>query len=92
MDAVYLDHHRWKKDTQKQDREALGIYDKPPEHTIGKDSEPQDDVMYTNEEGYKAWEHGDEAPIGDIKRIRSNDDPVGDIEEGAKSKCACSIM
>ena len=70
----------------------LGIYDKPPEHTIGKDSEPQDDVMYTNEEGYKAWEHGDEAPIGDIKRIRSNDDPVGDIEEGAKSKCACSIM
>jgi len=31
VDAVYLDHHKWKKDTMKQDRQALGYFDSHPD-------------------------------------------------------------
>lgn len=81
IDAVYLDHNKWKKDTQKHDREALGIYDQPPEHTIGEDSETQNNAKFTSEQGYKKWEQSENAPIGDVPK-----------EGGVESKCACIIM
>lgn len=37
VDNLYLAHHKWKNETRKQDREALGIYDKKPDHIIDDD-------------------------------------------------------
>lgn len=82
IDALYLDHHKWKKDSVKRDREALGIYDKTPEHLVGKkEGEALPRAKFTTSDGYEKRELTN-GPIGDVAKAG----------EQVDSKCACAIM
>jgi len=86
VDAVYLDHQKWRKDTMKEDKEALGLFDEAPAHVDQEDVEgqiPVSDAKFTNTNGYQKWESGDRA-IGDKKKKKK--------KFGVASNCGCTIM
>jgi hypothetical protein len=84
VDALYLEHHKWKKDTMKKDREALGIYDKPPEHLLGNKGEDEHSrAKFTNSDGFQKRESLD-TPVGDVSKRN--------VGEAVESNCACVVM
>jgi hypothetical protein len=88
VDALYLDHHKWKKDTQKQDRQALGLYDQAPDHLVTEEGEEQKhDTKFTNQDGYRAWQSSESPVVGDLEEKKKRY-----WGEQVENNCACVIM
>ncbi|KAL3927805.1 MAG: hypothetical protein SGBAC_012923 [Bacillariaceae sp.] len=85
VDAVYLDHQKWRKDAMKENKEALGLFDEAPAHVDQEDVEgqiPVSNAKFSNTNGYQKWESGDRT-LGGKKKKKII---------GVESKCGCTIM
>lgn len=86
VDALYLDHQKWRKDQDKQNKEALGLFDSKPEHIVVADEGGrQENTKFSNQDGYQKWENTD-SPVGDVNKNKK------EKGEQVKSNCACVVM
>eukprot|EP00980_Cylindrotheca_fusiformis_P010987 scaffold2526_cov131-Cylindrotheca_fusiformis.AAC.3 len=75
IDALYLDHHKWKKETVKKDREAMGIYDKTPAHLVNLEEGEHSKPQFMTTDGYNKRESSGPL-VGDVPKIGSGEDKV----------------